>query len=80
MMVTSCGKEHDPQTAEVVVRPRWTRRIPNRCGSSEIELAAGLGLRLDLPIGAVHLEYGYNLTQNPGQPAGTFHFATSAAS
>ena len=44
-------------------------------GSSEIELAAGLGLRLDLPIGPVRLEYGYNLTRDPGEPTGTLHFA-----
>jgi len=48
-------------------------------GSSSIELAAGLGLRLDLPIGPVRLEYGYNLTRNPGEPAGTFHFAIGCA-
>ncbi len=44
-------------------------------GSSEVELAVGLGLRLDLPIGPVRLEYGYNLTQDPGEPTGTLHFA-----
>ncbi len=47
--------------------------------SSEIELAIGLGLRLDLPIGPVRLEYGYNLTQNPGEPIGTLHFAIGLA-
>ena len=40
-----------------------------------LEIAAGLGVRLDLPIGPVRLEYGYNLTQDPGEPIGTFHFA-----
>ena len=44
-------------------------------GSSSLELAAGLGLRLDLPIGPVRLEYGYNLTRDPGEPVGTLHFA-----
>jgi outer membrane protein assembly factor BamA len=48
-------------------------------GSSEIELAAGLGLRLDLPIGPVRVEYGYNLTPGPGEPTGTLHFAIGAA-
>ena len=48
-------------------------------GSADIELAAGLGLRLDLPIGPVRLEYGFNLTQDSGEPAGTFHFAIGAA-
>jgi outer membrane protein assembly factor BamA len=43
-----------------------------------LELAAGLGLRLDLPIGPVRLEYGHNLTQDAGEPAGTWHFAIGA--
>lgn len=43
--------------------------------SSDMELAAGLGVRLDLPIGPVRLEYGYNLTRDPGEPVGTLHFA-----
>ena len=47
--------------------------------SSNIELATGLGLRLDLPIGPVRLEYGYNLTRDPGEPSGTFHFAIGCA-
>ncbi|MFD2257355.1 outer membrane protein assembly factor [Luteolibacter algae] len=40
-----------------------------------LELAAGLGLRLDLPIGPVTLEYGHNLTQDEAEPSGTWHFA-----
>jgi outer membrane protein insertion porin family len=48
-------------------------------GSSEIEMAVGLGIRLDLPIGPVRFEYGYNLTKDPGEPVGTFHFAIGAA-
>jgi len=47
--------------------------------AADVELAAGLGLRLDLPIGPVRLEYGFNLTQRPGDPTGTFHFAIGAA-
>lgn len=43
-----------------------------------LEVAAGLGIRLDLPIGPVRLEYGYNLTRDPGEPTGTFHFAIGA--
>jgi outer membrane translocation and assembly module TamA len=46
---------------------------------SEIDYAAGLGLRLDLPIGPVRLEYGYNLTRDRGEPAGTLHFAIGMA-
>ena len=44
-------------------------------GSSKVDLAAGLGLRLDLPIGPVRLEYGYNLTREIDEPVGTLHFA-----
>ena len=47
--------------------------------SAEVELAAGLGLRLELPVGPVRLEYGHNLTQDRGEPSGTFHFAIGAA-
>jgi outer membrane protein assembly factor BamA len=43
-----------------------------------LELAVGLGLRLNLPIGPVRLEYGHNLTQDAGEPNGTLHFAIGA--
>lgn len=46
---------------------------------NNIELAAGLGIRLDLPIGPVRLEYGYNLTRDEGEPAGSLHFAIGYA-
>lgn len=46
---------------------------------SELELAIGLGIRLNLPIGPVRLEYGYNLTQDVGEPTGTLHFAIGTA-
>jgi outer membrane protein assembly factor BamA len=48
-------------------------------GSVSIEMAAGIGIRLDLPIGPVRLEYGYNLTRDPGEPTGTIHFAIGYA-
>ncbi len=48
-------------------------------GSAKLNVAAGLGLRLDLPIGPVRFEYGYNLTHDPGEPNGTFHFAIGTA-
>ena len=48
-------------------------------GSSEVELATGIGLRLDLPIGPVRLEYGYNLTRDAGEPVGTLNFAIGVA-
>lgn len=48
-------------------------------GSADIELATGLGIRLDLPIGPVRFEYGFNLTRDDGEPNGTFHFAIGTA-
>ena len=48
-------------------------------GSADIELAAGFGMRLELPIGPVRFEYGYNLTRDADEPNGTFHFAIGAA-
>jgi outer membrane protein insertion porin family len=44
-------------------------------GSGELEIAGGLGLRLDLPIGPVRFEYGHNLTRGDDEAAGAFHFA-----
>lgn len=44
-------------------------------GLSSIDVAIGLGARLDLPIGPVRVEYGYNLTQDPGEPSGALFFA-----
>ena len=48
-------------------------------GAADLEIASGLGIRLDLPIGPVRLEYGFNLTRDEGEPAGAFHFAIGAA-
>lgn len=47
--------------------------------SADLEVATGLGIRLDLPIGPVRLEYGFNLTRDAGEPAGAFHFAIGTA-
>jgi len=44
-------------------------------GTASVEVALGLGLRLDLPVGPVRLEYGHNMTQDAGEPSGTWHFA-----
>lgn len=48
-------------------------------GMDDPEVAVGLGLRLDLPIGPVRLEYGHNLTQDGRDPSGTWHFAIGTA-
>jgi outer membrane protein insertion porin family len=45
----------------------------------DFNLAAGLGLRLDLPIGPVRFEYGRNLTRDYGETTGTFHFSIGLA-
>ena len=43
-----------------------------------VEVAAGLGIRIDLPIGPVRLEYGHNMTKGENEPTGTWHFAIGA--
>lgn len=48
-------------------------------GMTDPEVAAGLGVRLDLPIGPVRLEYGHNLTQDGRDPSGSWHFAIGTA-
>lgn len=47
--------------------------------SFDPKLAAGLGLRLDLPIGPVRFEYGHALNPADEDPSGAFHFAIGAA-
>ncbi|MDB4353886.1 BamA/TamA family outer membrane protein [Akkermansiaceae bacterium] len=42
---------------------------------TDIELAIGLGLRVDLPVGPVRFEYGHSLTKDPGEHSGAFHFS-----
>jgi outer membrane translocation and assembly module TamA len=46
---------------------------------SDPEVAAGLGLRVDLPVGPIRLEYGHNLTRDGSEPTGAFHFAIGIA-
>ena len=45
---------------------------------SETDLAAGLGVRIELPVGPLRLEYGRSLSRDPGEPSGAFHFAIGA--
>lgn len=47
--------------------------------AADLNLAAGLGLRFNLPIGPVRFEYGYNLTRDDEEPVGAFHFAIGTA-
>ena len=51
---------------------------PDDLFDADIEVSAGLGIRLDLPVGPVRLEYGYSLTRDNDEPAGAFHFAIGA--
>ena len=44
-------------------------------GGGDVNMAVGAGLRLNLPIGPIRAEYGYNLTRDYPEPSGTFHFA-----
>ncbi len=50
-------------------------RYAGDIGSADINFAAGLGFWLDLPIGPVRAEYGYNLNRRKGEPMGAFHFS-----
>ncbi len=46
---------------------------------SSPEIAVGMGLRIDLPVGPIRFEYGHNMTQDEGEPSGTWHFAIGTA-
>jgi outer membrane protein insertion porin family len=48
-------------------------------GASETEIALGLGLRVNLPVGPIRLEYGHNMTRNPGEPRGAWSFSVGIA-
>lgn len=39
----------------------------------DMHYAAGLGLRYNLPIGPLRLDYGLNLNRKQGEPKGTLH-------
>lgn len=54
-------------------------RTSGSLGSATPDIAAGLGLRFDLPVGPVRLEYGHNLTRDDGEPSGAWHFAIGIA-
>lgn len=47
--------------------------------SFDAKFAAGVGIRLDLPIGPVRLEYGRALNPSGNDPSGAFHFAIGAS-
>ena len=39
----------------------------------DMHYAVGLGLRYDLPIGPLRVDYGFNLNRKSGEPKGSFH-------
>ena len=41
--------------------------------------ALGLGVRIDLPIGPIRLEYGRNMNRKSREPSGAFHFSIGAS-
>ncbi|WP_193211555.1 BamA/OMP85 family outer membrane protein [Luteolibacter marinus] len=53
--------------------------LDNGFSFSSPEIAVGMGLRIDLPVGPIRFEYGHNLTRDSGEPSGTWHFAIGTA-
>lgn len=54
-------------------------RTWENAASGAPDVAVGLGLRFDLPVGPVRLEYGHNLTKDSNEPSGAWHFAIGIA-
>ncbi|HEY8903462.1 MAG TPA: outer membrane protein assembly factor BamA [Chthoniobacterales bacterium] len=48
-------------------------------GVEDMRYAVGAGLRYNLPIGALRLDYGLNPDPKPGEAQGAFHFAIGVA-
>lgn len=48
-------------------------------GLENLRPAVGAGLRYNLPIGAIRLDYGFNPDRRKGEPTGAFHFAIGVA-
>ena len=48
-------------------------------GLADLRYALGAGLRYNLPIGAIRLDYGWNPDPQPGDAQGAFHFAIGVA-
>lgn len=44
-------------------------------GVDDMRYALGLGLRYQLPIGPIRLDYGFNPDRHPGEDVGAFHFS-----
>jgi len=48
-------------------------------GVGDMRYGVGTGLRYNLPIGALRLDYGLNPSPRPGEAQGAFHFAFGVA-
>ncbi|HUF60450.1 MAG TPA: BamA/TamA family outer membrane protein [Verrucomicrobiales bacterium] len=44
-------------------------------GFEDMHYAAGLGFRLNLPVGPLRVDYGWNLNEGKGEPTGAFHLS-----
>ncbi|GAB4374487.1 MAG: outer membrane protein assembly factor BamA [Calditrichia bacterium] len=55
----------------------WTRK--EHFNFRDIRLAAGMGLRVNTPIGLARLDYGFNLNPYPGEPSGKLYFSMGQA-
>ena len=44
-----------------------------------VKRSAGLGIRFTSPIGAIRLEYGFNLAPEKGERAQVLHFSAGTA-
>jgi outer membrane protein insertion porin family len=44
-----------------------------------IKRSIGVGIRFTSPIGAIRLEYGFNLAPEKGEKSGVFHFSAGTA-
>ena len=45
----------------------------------DMHYAVGAGLRYDLPIGPIRIDYGWNMNRGPREPSGTLHISVGVA-
>ncbi|MBV9463431.1 MAG: BamA/TamA family outer membrane protein [Verrucomicrobiae bacterium] len=55
------------------------RRREHDFGYDDMRYAVGPGLRYELPIGAMRLDYGFNPDERADEPSGTLHFSFGVA-
>ena len=54
-------------------------RESNDLDLTDLRAAAGLGLRLNTPVGPFRVEYGWKLDREPGESIGEFFFSIGQA-